>query len=92
MTRAELREELAKCIHQAWSSWLKYLISQSSDIADHTGQATGEAVLPEWLMHECGYKMITPFDELADRDQERNLKEADKFLKVIDKFMNGGSL
>lgn len=74
-----VKEQLAAYAHQAWSGWMQYLFSKSTECAD------GSASIPAWAVSRWKRQMITPYPSLPPDEQESDRAEADKILAICRK-------
>ncbi len=75
-----LREELASLCHDQWSNWMEHLFSKC-EIGPN-----GTLIIPKWYADRWSGQMRTSFDGLSEPDKEKDRKEADRFLAIV----NGG--
>lgn len=73
----DTREALAEYAHEAWSGWMKYLLSK----CDQTGNTY--ATIPTWAVRRWQRQMNTPYAELSEEEKESDRAEADKMLAIM---------
>lgn len=72
-----LKEKLADLCHNQWSGWMKYLFSKSTFNED------GSVTIPKELVSRWQRQLYTDYINLSDSEKESDLKEADKFIKLL---------
>ncbi len=77
-----LIEELAKYAHSAWSGWMIYLFSKSSQNAD------GGVVIPSELVTRWKRQMGTAYRDLPEKEKESDREEARKILNAINRVLS----
>ena len=75
----DLKEQLSDLCHEQWSGWMKYLFSKCKKNED------GTVTIPKDLVERWERQVATPYAELSKGEQDSDRKEADKFMKVLDK-------
>lgn len=74
------REELANLCHEQWSGWMKYLFSKCHRLPLGRGM-----YIPGWAFERWKRQMDTPYTALSNSEQESDRREADKFIKLMNK-------
>ena len=75
-----LRHALAAYAHdEAWSGWMRYLFSKSTENED------GSVTIPPALVERWQRQVATPYPQLSPKEQESVLAEADKMLAIASK-------
>jgi hypothetical protein len=80
MDNSALREELASYAHEAWSGWMNYLFGKSRKNYD------GSVTIPQGLVERWEQQVATPYPLLSAKEQQSDLDEADKMLKIVDVY------
>ncbi len=71
-----MREKLAELMHEIWARWMEHVFRQSV--------AQGEAMLiPVWAVERWARQMVTPYDELSEKEKDSDREVADKVLALI---------
>lgn len=73
------REKLAALCHEQWAGWVRYLFEQGTFNLD------GTWTMPDYLVVRWRRQSMTPYENLSTLEKASDLKEADKFLKIINK-------
>ena len=73
-----MREELAELCHKQWSGWIKYMFGKSLKKMD------GTILIPEWAVKRWRRQAYTPYKRLSTEEKESDLKEAGRFIKLIE--------
>lgn len=73
-----IRVPLADLCHEQWSGWMKYLFDKSIKNKD------GTVTIPKWAVDRWERQVNTNYYDLPKEEQESDLKEADRFLNVLD--------
>lgn len=81
-THDTLRERLASQAHESWGGWMQYLISKC-----YKSALTGALTLPDKLVERWTRQMATDYADLSPEEQESDLMEADKYLKLFEQFL-----
>lgn len=79
--RYDLKENLARLSHEQWSGWMEYLFSKGTFNDD------GTWAMPAWAVERWQRQMKTSYDNLPEEDKDSDRREADKFLKVMQKAL-----
>lgn len=76
---SDLRETLAILVHEQWTAWLLYLMSNCvvTEDADHA------IAIPNSVMERWGRRMRTPYNRLSESEKESDRKEADRVITVL---------
>lgn len=72
-----IREELAKYAHVAWSGWMLYLFEKSTLNPD------GTVTIPKWAVDRWKRQAQTAYADLSPEEQDSDRKEADAMLAII---------
>lgn len=72
-----LRAALADVQHAIWSHWMKYMFTQGTINPD------GSWTMPEEKVGRWMRQMTTPYSELSEKEQQSDLEQADKILRVL---------
>ncbi len=73
----DLREALADYAHEAWSSWMDYLFSRSTDMGPDG------VLIPRPLVDRWERQIATPYADLPENEKESDRKEADRMLALV---------
>jgi len=71
------RERLAEYAHSAWSGWMRYLFSKTTEVGD------GCEEIPRLSVDRWTRQMNTPYENLPEEEKESDRKEADKMLAIV---------
>lgn len=74
----EMRERLAALAHQQWSSWMKYLFSESTSNAD------GSITIPAWAATRWRRQAYACYSELTETERDSDRHEADRIIAVLE--------
>jgi len=72
-----LFEKMAACVHDIWTHWMLYLLSQSID------EANGIKI-PFTLVDRWHRQMATEYEDLPDHERRSDREHARKIFKVIE--------
>lgn len=72
----DTREALAAYAHDAWSGWMRYMVSKCEQRDD------GSLVMPAWAVERWTRQMSTPYAELPEGEKTSDRAEADKMLAI----------
>lgn len=75
-----IRDELADLVHRQWSGWMEYLFSKCTLNDD------GTATIPAWAVTRWQRQIATSLVDLPSDEQETDLREADKFLAILEEL------
>lgn len=79
----KLREQLAEYAHEAWSGWMRYMLSKGEYIDATEGDQAGEHwLMPAWGVTRWERQMKTPYADLPESEKESDRAEADKMLAI----------
>jgi hypothetical protein len=70
-------EVMAAYAHAAWSGWMRYLFSVSSENED------GSVTIPVWAVERWKRQMNTAYDHLPESEKESDRLEADCILRSL---------
>jgi len=73
----DLIEALAAYAHDAWSGWMAYLFSKSTQNTD------GTATIPEWAVKRWGRQASTEYVGLPEDEKKSDRAEARKMLALM---------
>lgn len=78
-------EELAAYAHEAWSGWMKYMVSKIKFGSQRGLHGDGEVQiwLPNGLRSRWERQMNTPYHELPESEKESDRKEAEKMIEIM---------
>jgi ribosome modulation factor len=86
MSKERLRAALARLCHEQWSGWMSYLFSQCKK------GRNGKLIIPAWAVERWKRQMEEPYDELPENEQDSDNAEADRFLALIQEYVDCGEL
>ena len=69
-------EELADLVHEIWADWMKYMFSKG---IHHMGRWT----MPSDLRQRWMRQMVTPYEELSEKEKESDREIALRILKLV---------
>jgi hypothetical protein len=76
--RERIRTALAQYAHDdAWSGWMRYLLSKCTHNDD------GSATIPAWAVERWQRQITTPFTDLPESERASDYDEADAMLAAI---------
>jgi hypothetical protein len=70
-------EDLAAYAHEAWSGWMKYLLSKCKTGPD------GSFIIPEEFAQRWMRQMGTPYKDLPEGEKKSDREEAVKMQKIF---------
>ncbi|MBI5733241.1 hypothetical protein HY967_04840 [Candidatus Jorgensenbacteria bacterium] len=76
-----IREKIADIQHAIWSHWMKYLFSVCVKNDD------GSYTIPIDQAERWERQMWMSYEALSEKERDSDREEADKVLKVIQKFL-----
>lgn len=81
----DLREALAAYAHEAWSGWMKYMVSKIKFTSQRALSQEGEVQmwLSNGLRHRWQRQMNTSYEELPESEKESDRKEADRIIQIF---------
>ena len=74
-----VREQLAAYAHDAWSGWMEYLFSKSTQNKD------GTVTIPKWAADRWKKQVAIQYMYLTEEEKELDRVEADRMLRIIEK-------
>jgi len=77
MKDSELREQLAKYAHEAWSGWMIYLFEKSEL------NEIGSVTIPPVLVDRWKRQMTTRYDDLPESEKESDRAEASRMMHIF---------
>lgn len=77
MADQTVREALAAYAHDAWSGWMRYMLSKAPLNAD------GTWTMPAWAVERWTRQMTTAYTELPEEERASDRKEADQMLAIV---------
>lgn len=80
MEKAELIELLADKEHTSWAHWMAYLFSTCEM------QADGSMCIPPDLVERWRRQVATPYNELAEREQQSDRNRVAHILPIIEEY------
>lgn len=82
-----MRERIASLCHKQWAGWMKYLFSQCIQYNpyDQPLDLRGCYIMPRWAVGRWKRQMKDDYTELTQKEQESDLREADKFIEEMKK-------
>lgn len=75
---SDLKIRLANLCHKQWSGWMKYLFDKSIKNED------GTVTIPKWAVDRWERQVNTDYKDLSKEERESDIKEARKFIKLIE--------
>lgn len=72
-----VRDMLADVVHDSWSDWMSYLFNKSVKNAD------GTVTIPADRVERWERQVLTRYKDLTPEEQQSDLDEADRYLKVL---------
>lgn len=79
----DLRERLAEYAHEAWSGWMKYMLSKCEYRHQNEPDGPRIAVIPAESLEHWQRQMNTPYADLPENEKESDRKEADEMLAIL---------
>ena len=83
MNEEDIVEALADLEHERWSSWMEYLFEVSTENED------GSVTIPSDKVERWQRQIDTPYDDLSDKEQESDRKEARKTIALLKSVLKG---
>ena len=84
-----LREKLAALCHEQWSHWMEYLYGKCDNtISIYSVQGKTQAIIPKEFTERWYRQMMTPYEELSEKEKESDRVEADKFIKLLKEYFS----
>jgi len=80
-----MREKLSEYAHDAWSGWMKYLFSKSTQNED------GTVTIPKWAVERWTRQSETGYTDLPEDEKRSDREEADRMIDIMHKQKNGVS-
>jgi len=77
MNEQEKIEVLSNYAHSAWSGWMKYLFSKSTQNTD------GSVTIPKESIDRWTRQMNTAYKDLPESEKASDRKEASEILSVL---------
>ena len=81
MNKEEILEVLANNTHQAWSSWMEWVFTNSVSNEDGTVTISKESV-DKWKR-----QIETGYEDLTIEEQNSDIKEANIILDLLKEYM-----
>ena len=78
--KSKLTMELAIYAHEAWSGWMKHMVSKSKVYKD------GSVCIPADLMERWNRQMNTHYLFLPANEQKSDIDEAHKMITIFDNW------
>ena len=73
----EIRNKFADQAHKSWSGWMDYLFNKSTENPD------GSVTIPKTLVERWKRQLNTKYEDLSQKEQDSDLKEADQYLNLL---------
>lgn len=85
-----LKEELADYCHDAWSRWMRYMVSKgrlTTERQEFDRTYWTQMEVPSALISRWNRQMKMPYNELPESEKGTDRDEAEKILSIVLKYL-----